>query len=119
MLIHNTTFMMEPGRESEFLQWFRTQLPELTGTGGGKDPDSTDEASCGGRAPRLSALRMAAGQEAGEDQAHSVAFQMEFADIDTLVKWADGPLEAMAMRFMKHFGPNAVFFTSVFETIPL
>ena len=104
MLIHNTTFMTEPGRESEFLQWFRTQMPELTGDG---------------TAPRLSALRMAAGQEAGEEQAHSMAFQMEFDDIVSLVQWADGPLQSVTLRFMKHFGPNAVFFTSVFETIPL
>ena len=118
MLIHNTTFMMEPGRESDFLEWFRTQLPVLTGSDS-ENAAGAGVASCGGTAPRLSALRMAAGQDAGEDQAHSVAFQMEFADMDSLLKWADGPLDDTAMLFMKRFGPNAAFFTSVFETIPI
>lgn len=119
MLIFNTTFMMEPGKEGEFLQWFRTQLPSLTGTDGTSVADADGSPASGATSPRLSALRMAAGQEAGETQAHSVAFQVEFADRDSLLKWADGPLDDTATRFMKRFGPNAAFFTSVFETIPL
>ena len=117
MLIFNTTFMMEPDREADFLQWFRTQLPSLTGPDG--FAQSEGGIACRATSPRLSALRMAAGQEAGENQAHSVAFQVEFADRDSLLKWADGPLDETATRFMKRFGPNAAFFTSVFETIPL
>lgn len=106
MLIHNTTFMMLREREEEFLRWFRAELPALTGTDAGA-------------APRLSAMRTAGGVSHSEAEAQSVAFQMEFADRNRLDKWARNSLADVAARFEERFGPDAVVFTSVFETLPL
>lgn len=104
MLIHNNTFMILREREEEFLEWFRAEIPLL------------EEAS-GGVNARLSVMRKAGGQYQIESEAQSVAFQMEFETMDALEAWAAGPMARVVERFEKRFGPEAMTFTSVFETV--
>lgn len=104
MLIYNTTFMMLPEREPEFISWFRTQLPALTESG---------------TSPRLSSLRAAGCAGHGQSEAQSVAFQMEFADRAELDNWASGPLNRVISLFEQQFGPEALTFSSIFETISI
>ncbi len=77
MVIYNCTFMMLREKEGEFLDWFRAGAGVLTAPeGSGGEAVSV----LFSRNPRLSALVSAGGIYSDEADAHSVAFQVEFAD---------------------------------------
>lgn len=101
MLIHNATFMVEPERGAEFLEWF-APLARKAGPEGRS---------------RLSVMRQAGGQIAGEAQALSVAFQGEFESMVEIEEWTAKRLRPLIAAFERRFAPDAMVFTSVFETI--
>ena len=101
MLIHNATFMVDPRRGAEFLEWF-APLAHKAGPEGRS---------------RLSVMRQAGGAEAGEAQALSVAFQGEFDTMQEIDEWTAKRLRPLIAAFERRFAPEAMVFTSVFETI--
>lgn len=102
MYIHNTTFFIDHSAEEKFLAWLRTQV-EKTGF------------FQSGVSPRLS--RLLAPPEEG--QPLGIAMQVEFADIDGALQWRESELMPLVDAFEKHFAPEALSYSSVFETIPL
>ncbi|MBD5340249.1 MAG: DUF4286 family protein [Muribaculaceae bacterium] len=101
MLIHNATFMVEPQRGAEFLEWF-APLAHKAGPEGKS---------------RLSVMRQAGGAVAGEAQALSVAFQGEFDTMEEIELWTSKRLNPLVAAFQRRFAPDAMVFTSIFETI--
>lgn len=93
--------MVEALRGAEFLEWFaplaRKAAPE-------------------GRS-RLSVMRQAAGEVAGAGQPLSVAFQAEFETMAEIEEWTAKRLRPLVAAFERRFAPEAMVFTSVFETI--
>lgn len=101
MLIHNATFMVDPRRGEEFLEWF-APLAHKAGPEGKS---------------RLSVMRQAGGAPAGEAQALSVAFQGEFDTMQEIDEWTAKRLRPLVAAFERRFAPDAMVFTSIFETI--
>lgn len=101
MLIHNATFMVDPHRGAEFLEWF-APLARKAGPEGKS---------------RLSVMRQAGGETAGEPQALCVAFQGEFESMEDVAAWTSKRLRPLVAAFERRFAPDAMVFTSVFETI--
>lgn len=101
MLIHNATFMVAPERGAEFLEW----IAPLAYKAGGR------------RRPRLSVMRQAGGATADEAQALSVAFQVEFETMAEVEEWTGKRLRPLVAAFERRYAPDAMVFTSVFETI--
>lgn len=101
MLIYNATFMVDPQRGAEFLEWF-APLAHKAGPEGRS---------------RLSVMRQAGGEEADASQALSVAFQGEFETIDEVETWVAKRLRPLVAAFERRFAPDAMVFTSVFESI--
>lgn len=94
--------MMRVEREQEFLRWFKSEL--LTPKGELINP-------------RLSAMREAGGVDYREAEAQSIAWQVEFANIEAAKEWSARHFAGIAARFEEHFGPDAMVFTSYFEQI--
>lgn len=103
MYVHNTSFFILRSREEEFLKWFGGVRPELEADNGYND--------------RLSVLRETGGANDVEAEAQTLAFQLEFADIDMLHDWVTKKMEPVIADFEKSFGPEAAVFTSVFEIL--
>ncbi len=101
--ICNATFMIECRLEDKFLEWLRNRKPALL---------------TGNNPARLSAMRMAGGIDYRHAEAQSVAFQQEFPSIEGAQAWIDGPLAQVAADFERDFGPQAMVFTSIFESLP-
>ena len=103
MVIHNASFMMEREREGEFVEWIRERLgAQVLGAG---------------LRPALSAMREAGGIDYRDAEAQTVAFQMEFDDIESARRWGRECFADLAAAFEKDFGPNAMVFTSLFERL--
>lgn len=93
--------MVDPCRGAEFLEWF-APLARKAGPEGRS---------------RLSVMRQAGGVMAGETQALSVAFQGEFETMKEIEAWTTKRLRPLVATFERRFAPDAMVFTSVFETI--
>lgn len=93
--------MVDPRRGAEFLEWF-TPLARKAGPEGRS---------------RLSVMRQAGGEVAGESQALSVAFQGEFETMTEIEEWVAKRLRPLVSAFERRFAPDALVFTSVFETV--
>lgn len=105
MLIQNISFIIVLDREEDLLGWLRGILPEFIAKGGLN--------------PRLSILRTVAGANEVQSQSQTIAFQLEFCDKESLDEWKEEALITLVRRFEDKFGPEAIAFTSVFETLPL
>lgn len=116
MVIYNCTFMMLREKEGEFLDWFRSGAGVLTAPEGSGGGSRIGFVPCN---PRLSALVSAGGIYSDEADAHSVAFQVEFADEAQALRWADARLGTLCARFAEKFGPEAMTFSSIFRCIDL
>lgn len=101
MLIHNATFMISPSRGEEFVDWF---LPLARKAG--------PEGKC-----RVSVMRQAGGTAASDGQALSFAFQAEFDTMAEIEDWSARRLRPLVAAFERRFAPEAMVFTSVFETL--
>ncbi len=95
--------MIEREREGEFVRWLRG---ELAGLGLADAPGA-----------RVTAMREAGGVDYREADGQTVAFQLEFQDIEAARKWGSDVFAPLSARFEKGFGPNALAFTSVFEMV--
>ncbi len=93
--------MVDPQRGAEFLEWF-APLARKAGPEGKS---------------RLSVMRQAGGETAGETQALCVAFQGEFESMEDVAAWTSKRLRPLVDAFERRFAPDAMVFTSVFETI--
>ena len=105
MIIHNATFMIEKEREGEFVKWLAERLDSVI------EPPALN--------PRVSAMREAGGVDYRQAEAQSVAFQLEFPTLETARDWSSRKFGPLAAEFAEAFGPNAMAFTSLFETIRL
>ena len=116
MYIHNATFMIEARKGVEFLEWFAPlarkacKLPVRTD---GKEGEEGEEEFIG----HLSVLKEAQGHEPGSGEPLSVAFQVEFEDMSRLHEWREKRLRPLISAFERRFAPEAMVFTSVFESI--
>lgn len=99
--------MIEREREAEFITWIRARIAGMTFTVNGAGPLN----------PRLSAMREAGGVDYRHAEAQSIAFQVEFADIETARKWSAGVLADTVALFEGKFGPQAMAFASIFELV--
>ncbi len=101
MLIHNATFMIAPERGEEFLDWF-VPLARKAGPEGRS---------------HVSIMRQAGGTAYSDDQAMSIAFRAEFDTMPEIAEWTAKRLRPLVAAFERRFAPEAMVFTSVFETI--
>lgn len=95
--------MIDREHEREFTEWFRKVCVGL-------EPM---------RAPRLTAMREAGGIDYTQADAQSMAFQCEFESREDARRWAAEKLAPVAAAFEEMFGPQAMVFASMFETIGL
>jgi len=95
--------MIEREREDEFIGWLRG---ELAGLGLMDAPGA-----------RVTAMREAAGVDYREAEGQTVAFQLEFGNIEGARKWARDVFSLLATRFEECYGSHALVFTSIFEVV--
>lgn len=103
MVIHNATFMVLPDKEGELILWLKGEIASMS--------------LADGRAPRVSAMREAGGISHRQAEAASVAFQVEFDDIDRARTWGKEEFAALADAFSARFGADSMVFTSIFEIV--
>ncbi|MDE6717692.1 MAG: DUF4286 family protein [Muribaculaceae bacterium] len=103
MIIHNATFMVKKALEPRVVAWLKEEIA-ATDTGAGY-------------APRISAMREAGGVSHEHADAASVAFQLEFPDIDSARCWSAQTFDGIADRFTAAFGGESMVFTSLFEIL--
>ncbi len=106
MYISNISFFVLPSRETEFIQWIRNEIAIHVAAGKGEEHSLSRLAESGN------------GEDEG-DEARSVAYQVKFPTFEAAAGWRDNELMELAERFIQKFGPDAMFFTSIFETIPV
>ena len=107
MIIHNATFMIDKRREAEGISWLKTAVASME-----------EKKQLGtGRYPRLSAMREAGGVSHEQAEAASIAFQVEFDNVDQARLWNRGAFSELADDFSVRFGHDAMVFTSLFEVI--
>ena len=102
--------MIEREREAEFVAWLRPRVEELTGV-------AADCVAGAPMRPRVSAMREAGGVDYRQAEAQSVAFQVEFDDIETARRWSREQFATVAADFEEKFGPQAMVFVSIFEEL--
>lgn len=105
MVIHNASFMMKREREGEFVVWINSKLAQM---------DFRDWKASG---PALSAMREAGGVDYCKAEAQTVAFQVEFPDVESARRWSRERFADLAAAFDEAFGPDAMVFTSLFERL--
>lgn len=93
--------MISPERREEFAEWF---IPLARKAG--------PEGRC-----RVSMMREAGGAVSDDGQAVSFAFQAEFETMAEIEAWVRGRLRPLVAAFERRFAPEAMVFTSVFETL--
>lgn len=107
-IIYNITFVVNPEVEALFLGWVRgSLLNELF------NEDSP---------ARNAALRKvieAGGEKPGEDHGLSIALHAEFENETTARKWHEVFLAPALGKFTATFGPDALFFVTMLENLPL
>lgn len=101
MFIQNVTFIIEPSKAMEFINWVMPLARKAAG-----DAPS-----------RLSVMRKAGGEEAGDSQAMSVAYQVEFPTVEEAEIWVAKRLNPLVAAFERRYAPGAMVFTSIFETL--
>lgn len=106
--IYNVTFVISPAVEGKFLDWVRDSL--LSALFNAESP------------ARNAALRKvieAGGEKPGEDHGVSIALHAEFENESDARKWHDIFLAPELGKFTTDFGPDAVFFITLLESLPL
>ncbi len=113
MYIHNATFMIDGSKGVEFLEWFAPlarKACKLPDHASGKEM----EVELTGH---LSVLKEAQGHAPGAGEPLSIAFQVEFDDMSRLNVWREKRLRPLVSAFERRYAPEAMVFTSVFESI--
>lgn len=101
--------MMARGREREFLAWLGPELRRL----------GADDAATAGMSWRVTTMREAGGVDYRQAEAQTVAWQCEFPSIEAARAWGVDVFASVAARFEERFGPEAMVFTSIFETVEI
>lgn len=108
MVVYNITFVIDPLKEKEFLDWMRSSaLPRLF--------QETGKA----RNPRLQTVIEAGGRKPEPEHGMSIALQAEFDSEEDAHEWDDKVLPGVAGEFMENFNPHALYFATLLEIIPL
>lgn len=109
MIIHNASFIMERDAEADFLAWLRSCCEKINWE---HEPGAPT-------ALRVSAMREAGGVDYRQAEAQTVAFQLEFHTIEDAKKWSAQRFSSIAAEFEEKFGPQAMVFVSLFESLEL
>ncbi len=108
MYIYNVTFIIAPDARVRVLEWLRsTAVPMLFGEGSQ------------GRNPRLQTVSEAGGEAPDPEQGLSLALQGEFSAEEEAKAWAMETLPPVLDDFLMKFGPEALYFPTLLEVIPL
>ena len=108
MYIYNITFIIAPSARRSVLEWLRSvAVPALFGEGSQ------------GRNPRLQTVSEAGGEAPDPEQGLSIALQGEFAAAEEAKSWAMETLPPVLDDFLMKFGPDALYFPTLLEVIPL
>ena len=87
--------MMARGREREFLAWLGPELRRL----------GADDAATAGMSWRVTTMREAGG--------------VDYRQAEARPAWGADVFASVAARFEEKFGPEAMVFTSIFETVEI
>ena len=90
---------MARGREREFLAWLGPELRRL----------GADDAATAGMSWRVTTMREAGG----------VVYRQAEASTEAARAWGADVFASVAARFEEKFGPEAMVFTSIFETVEI
>lgn len=104
MLIHNITFLIDPARTEEFLRWFHSNGAALLRSGNVKEIS-------------LAILREVEGQINPPDRGVSVACRTLFAGEEDFRAWEREALEAALEAYRGVFGPEALAFCTLLESL--
>lgn len=111
MYIYNTTFMILPSSEPQFLSWLRLEaLPMLVNE------------ALPARSPRLTKIAEIPADPEMTAQSASYAFQVEFKALEDAKKWADSALNPVCGNFASKFNAgdgHAAVFSTILLTIDL
>lgn len=108
MYIYNITFIIEPSARERVLGWLRGHaVPALFGEGSQ------------GSNPRLQTVSEAGGEIPDSEQGLSIALQGEFPAVEEAKAWAMTTLPPVLDDFLMKFGPDALYFPTLLEVIPL
>ncbi len=107
MTIYNVTFMMERGLGEKFIAWMRGKSASLL----------SEERGVAGA--RLQEVVEAPGESEFAEQALSIALQADFTDRESAHAWGRGALAEALAEYRNVFGPEALCFATILETIPL
>lgn len=108
MVVYNITFVIDPSREEEFLNWMRS---EAIGKLFNQDSLAAN--------PRLQTVIEAGGHKPAPDHGLSIALQAEFDSAEHAHAWNDTTLPPVLGDFTAKFGPHALFFATLLDIIPL
>ena len=97
--------MMEREKEEEVVTWLHGEIGKM------------EEGNGALRGVRLTAMREAGGVDYRQAEAQTVAFQSEFDSVADARSWASHVFVSTAAAFEEKFGPQAMVFTSLFETV--
>ena len=105
---YNITFVVSPSSEGLFLDWARSNL--LTMLFNSESP---------ARNAALRKIIEAGGKKPDDDHGVSIALHSEFDTEKNAREWHDAFLAPALGKFTATFGPDAVFFVTLLENIPL
>ena len=108
MVIYNITFVIEPERQQEFLDWMR-----------GEALSNLFNSESAAANPRLQTVVEAGGKKPDADHGLSIALQAEFDTIVAAHGWEDTVLPPVLGSFTEKFGPHALYFVTLLEVLPL
>lgn len=92
---------MSPHAESQFIDWLsKTVRPILENH----------------LTTKLQKVVEIGGETPGPDHGLSIALQIDFPGKSIADNWADDNLPTILNSFMRQFGPNAAFFTTLLES---
>ncbi|MDE6299099.1 MAG: DUF4286 family protein [Muribaculaceae bacterium] len=108
MYIGNVTFVIHPHHEDEFIGWMR-----------GNALAALFNEESAAREPRLQTVVEAGGEPVPAEHGKSIALQAEFADKEGFDAWTATQLPPVLSDFQEKFGPQAAYFLTLLEVLPL
>ena len=115
MIIFNASFIIEPDKEEAFKAWITDRRGWLRGVTRTEPRASASEPS----EIRISALRATGGVEQGAIDSHTISIQSCFKTMAEAQEWEQGIFASLAESFYASFAPNAMLFTSYFDTLDI
>lgn len=115
MIIFNASFIIEHSKEEAFKAWITDRRGWFRGVNRAEIRPSASAPS----EIRISALRATGGVEQGAIDSHTISIQSSFATMADGKRWEEEIFTSIAESFYATFAPNAMIFTSYFETIDI